>query len=200
MTTRTRLSAAERRQAVLASACRAFSQGSYRGTTTAEIARAARVSEPILYRHFASKRDLYLACLDEAWRRLRELWEDAVAAEPDAREWLPAMGRAYMAAREQMHLVDLWVQALAEAGDEPEIRRFLRRQMREVHDYFGDAIRRAQDAGGIYADRDASAEAWASLALGLLGSIGRRLGGLVGDELETVFEQRRRWMIPSEPR
>ena len=41
--------------------------GSYSGATTAEIAREAGVSEPILYRHFGSKRDLYLACLDEAW-------------------------------------------------------------------------------------------------------------------------------------
>ena len=45
-----------------------FSTGSYSGATTAEIAREAGVSEPILYRHFASKRELYFACLDEAWR------------------------------------------------------------------------------------------------------------------------------------
>ena len=44
-----------------------FSTGSYSGATTAEIAREAGISEPILYRHFASKRELYFACLDEAW-------------------------------------------------------------------------------------------------------------------------------------
>ena len=31
----------------------------------------AGVTEPVLYRHFASKRDLYLAVLEESWRRLR---------------------------------------------------------------------------------------------------------------------------------
>src|SRR5207244_7371149 len=64
----TRLPAAERRQAFLEAALRVFSEGSYRGTTTAEIAREAGVSEPILYRHFPSKRDLYLACIEESWR------------------------------------------------------------------------------------------------------------------------------------
>ena len=68
---RHRLTADARRQAVLDTACRVFSRSSYRGATTAEIARAAGVSEPILYRHFGSKRDLYLACLDESWRALR---------------------------------------------------------------------------------------------------------------------------------
>ena len=71
--TRPRLRADERRQAVLDTACRVFSKSSYRGATTAEIAREAGITEPILYRHFGSKRDLYLACLDETWRTLREV-------------------------------------------------------------------------------------------------------------------------------
>ena len=70
--TRSRLPAAERRAAVVDAALRVFGAGTYSGATTAEIAREAGVTEPILYRHFGSKRDLYIACLDEMWRRLRE--------------------------------------------------------------------------------------------------------------------------------
>ena len=66
----TRLPAAARRRAILDAALRVFAAGSYSGATTAEIARAVGVTEPILYRHFASKRELYLACIDEAWRAL----------------------------------------------------------------------------------------------------------------------------------
>ena len=93
--TKPRLSAEQRRAAVLECACGIFSKGSYRGTTTAEIARRAGVTEPILYRHFQSKRDLYLACLDSAWVDTRRMWEQAVAAEPDPALWLTAMGAAY---------------------------------------------------------------------------------------------------------
>ena len=67
---------------MLDTACRVFSRSSYRGATTAEIAREAGISEPILYRHFGSKRDLYLACLDEAWRAFREVAEHAIADDP----------------------------------------------------------------------------------------------------------------------
>ena len=62
---------AERRAAVLEAALELFATTSYASATTAEIARAAGVSEPILYRHFASKRDLWLACLDAAWDDVR---------------------------------------------------------------------------------------------------------------------------------
>src|SRR6202043_2614544 len=80
--TRPRLTAGERRQAVLEAACQAFFKKSYRGATTAEIAREAGITEPILYRHFGSKRDLYLACLDEAWRIFREFAEEAIEKNP----------------------------------------------------------------------------------------------------------------------
>ena len=82
-------------------------------------------------------------------------------------------------------LVDLWIQALTEAADDPEIRRALRAQVREVHDFVAGLIRRAQAAGGVVAERDPDAEAWIFISLGLLTTIDRRLGNLVGDELET---------------
>src|SRR5207244_5649937 len=75
---RPRLAAEERRAHLLETACHVFSRGSYRGVTTAEIAREAGVTEPVLYRHFASKRDLYFACIDEAWRQVRALWDCAL--------------------------------------------------------------------------------------------------------------------------
>jgi AcrR family transcriptional regulator len=191
----TRLPAEQRKAAVLDCACGIFSSGSYRGTTTAHIARVAGVTEPVLYRHFASKRDLYLAVLDESWRRLRLLWEAAVAAETDSRLWVGAMGKAYFEAKDpKVRCADLWVQALTEASDDPAIRKFLRKQMREVHDFVTDVIRRSQEAGGIFPDRDASAEAWIFLAIGLLGTVGRRVGGLIHDDFPAIVTQRRRWM------
>src|SRR5213078_4951739 len=92
--TRPRMAAAERRRCVIDAAVRVFSRSSYRAATTAEIARECGVTEPVLYRHFPSKRDLYLACLDAGWTHVRRLWEEAVANEPDPRLKLGAMGRA----------------------------------------------------------------------------------------------------------
>src|SRR6059058_1465559 len=100
--TRPRLTAVERRQAVLDTACRVFSRSSYRGATTAEIAREAGISEPILYRHFGSKRDLYLACLDEAWDGFRAEAEAAIAADPVG--CLGAIADRYMARENRLRV------------------------------------------------------------------------------------------------
>ncbi len=191
---RPRLAATERRAAVLQTACRVFSQGSYRGTTTAEIAREAGVSEPILYRHFASKRDLYLACIDEAWLQVRAIWEAALIQEGDGPECFNAMGRALHASKEKYLLSSLWVQALTEASEEPEIRRHMRRHLRDVNDYVSGVITRAQEAGWIEQDRDPVAEAWIFISVGLLGAIGQRLGGLAEPDIDRIRTSRRRWL------
>jgi AcrR family transcriptional regulator len=193
--TRPRLTAEARRQAVLDTACRVFVKKSYRGATTAEIAREAGISEPILYRHFGSKRDLYLACLDEAWRNFRIVCEEAIANDPD--QCLGAVADAYMAKRARVRLVDLWIQALGEASEDRLIAAALRRQVREVHDFFADVIRDGQARGVIVADRDPVAEAWIFVAGGLLSTMDIRLGGLLGDDLDRVRTERRRWMLPA---
>jgi AcrR family transcriptional regulator len=189
-----RLPAAERRQALLDTALRIFSARSYRGVTTADIAREAGVSEPVLYRHFASKRDLYLACVEEAWQDLRRNWEAAVAAADRPAEWVPAMAAV---GRDKLkgYLANLWIQAINEAADDETIRTYLRGHVREVHDFVAEMIRRCQDAGGVPADRDADAEAWIFLAGGLLATFSQHLGGVLGpDELKRIGAQRRRWM------
>jgi AcrR family transcriptional regulator len=192
----TRLSGPERRAAVVETACRVFAKSSYRGSTTAQIARETGVTEPVLYRHFSSKRELYLACLDSVWQQVRALWERAVEREEDSANWLKAIGKAYLEARASARivLVDLWIQALTEAADDPEIRRALRQQMREVHDYVSDLIRRAQESGGVVAERDPDAEAWIFISLGLLSTIDHRLGNIVGGEFEDIVASRREWM------
>jgi AcrR family transcriptional regulator len=198
-TTRPRLSAEERRAAVLECACHIFAKVSYHGATTAEIARSAGVTEPILYRHFASKRDLYLACLQAAWAETRTMWEAAIAKEPDPALWIRHMGLDYMAARDKRgQIALLWVQAMTEASDDPEIRRFIRRQMRDVHAFVADVIRRAQEAGGLVLDRDPDAEAWIFISIGLLGTVSKRVGGLVDDDFPKIFASRKRWMTGSD--
>ena len=193
---RERLPGAERRAAVLDCACRAFSHGSYRGTTTAEIARAAGVTEPVLYRHFESKRDLYLACLDETWAQVQKLWESVISEEPDPGNWLPAIGQAFLSSETYRPvLTSLWVQALAEASHDREIRRRLRENLREAHRVVSDVIRRSQAAGGIRRDRDAEAEAWTFIAHGLLSMADRRLGGLMDDAWPDIVSARRRWLV-----
>lgn len=191
--TKHRLTAEARRAAVLDTARRVFSRSSYRGVTTAEIAREAGISEPILYRHFGSKRDLYLACLDEAWEEFRG--EATLALADDPAGCLGVISDRYMAKGAKFRLVDLWIQALTEASDDPVIAKALRRQIRGLHDFLAGVIRDGQHRGVLNEDRDPEAEAWIFLGGGLLATMDARLGGLLGDDMRRVRHERRRWML-----
>lgn len=59
-----RMAAGDRRRQIVDVAMRLFSERGFRGTTTKEIAREAGVSEAIIFRHFATKDDLYTAIID----------------------------------------------------------------------------------------------------------------------------------------
>ena len=61
---RKRLGGEERRATIIEAAGRLFGEHGYERTRIDEIAAAAGVTKPIVYRHFDSKRDLYLALLD----------------------------------------------------------------------------------------------------------------------------------------
>lgn len=59
-----RLTAGERKQQLIEVAIDLFSKKGFGGTTTKEIAAAAGVNEAIIFRHFATKQQLYAAILD----------------------------------------------------------------------------------------------------------------------------------------
>lgn len=90
---------------------------------------------------------------------------------------------------------NLWIQALSKAGEDEEIRRYLRKHLGEVHGFFADLLRRAQEAGGIPADRDPVGEAWVNLGIGLLRSVPARVGGvLTEDDFRRIGASRRAWL------
>ena len=191
-----RLAAPERRQAIIDAAVRVFSEGSYARATTAQIAREAGISEPILYRHFPSKRDLYFACLEDAWTGLRDSLLESMEELGPIEAWRE-LGPSTMK-RLKAVVPNLWMQAITEAGEDPAIRRFVRAHMREVHDFFAETLRRLQEAGGIPADRDPDAEAWIFLGGSLLASFADRLGGLLtADDFGAIKAQRWRWLSGS---
>lgn len=72
---RTRMSAADRRAAILDAAMEAFARSGYHGTSIDDIASQARISKALIYEHFASKRELHATLIaqqaDELFGRLR---------------------------------------------------------------------------------------------------------------------------------
>jgi AcrR family transcriptional regulator len=62
--TRKRLSAEDRRAAILDAALEVFSRRGYNGASIDEIATAAGISKALIYEHFPSKKDLHVSLLE----------------------------------------------------------------------------------------------------------------------------------------
>lgn len=90
-----RLSAPARREQLLQIALGVFAEKGYHAASMNDIADAAGVTKPVLYQHFDSKRDLYLALLDECGSRLVEALAKATSEATDGRSQTEKGFQAY---------------------------------------------------------------------------------------------------------
>jgi AcrR family transcriptional regulator len=137
-----RMAGEERRLQILAVAVSLFSERGFRGTTTKEIAQAAGVSEAMVFRHFATKQELYAAILDHkacAGDRFEpeEMAADAIQRKDD---------RAVFEA--------LALGALNHHEKDPDFQRLLLHSALEKHElaqmFFDEFVRRVYEFLGSY--------------------------------------------------
>src|SRR5215211_2803311 len=114
--TRTRKSAEERREEIIALAIEQFAVGGYRGTSTDAIAREAGISQPYLFRLFKTKRDLFLACFEVTHGRIADTFASAARGVPKD-EALAAMGAGYMQLLEDTNARLFQMQSYAACSD-----------------------------------------------------------------------------------
>jgi len=69
---KTRMRGEERHAAIVRCAIRLFAEKGFRGATTRELAASVGVTEPVLYQHFETKRDLYAAIIEAKARLASE--------------------------------------------------------------------------------------------------------------------------------
>jgi AcrR family transcriptional regulator len=90
-----RLPAPERREQILDVSVQVFAQRGFHSTSMNDVADAVGVTKPVLYQHFESKQDLYLALLDEAGTRLRNAITKAVAGAHNGKQATEMGFKAY---------------------------------------------------------------------------------------------------------
>src|SRR3982751_5355065 len=81
-----RLKAPQRREQLMEVATKLFARNGYEATTTAAIAEMAGVTEPILYRHFKSKQELFVAIVKAVSDRTFRHWEEVIKGVDDPAE------------------------------------------------------------------------------------------------------------------
>ena len=98
---RTRVPAAERRDALIEAAVHEFAHGGLYGTPVARIAQRVGVAQPYVFTLFPTKRDLFLAAVQRGFDLVGETFTrtaeefDPATVPPDV-DVFRAMGRAYL--------------------------------------------------------------------------------------------------------
>ncbi len=165
--TMTRLPAAKRKTQLLEAAAKVFASRGYSGTTTAELAKAAGVSEPIIYRHFESKRDMFIALVEKAGEETLASWEESLKGVTDPAERLMILIHANPMVTVKGHLkYRVIVQAMTEV-EEPPIQAALQQHIRTVHEFLSKEIREAQATGTVSKRFTPELTAWALIHMGL---------------------------------
>jgi AcrR family transcriptional regulator len=126
MAPRRRIPGDERRELVMRVAGPLFGRSGYAGTTLDDVAAAAHVTKPIVYRHFESKKALYLALLAKHERDMPTFFSDLdVDREHPPEEILRAIVAHWLDyVRENGHA---WLMLFRDSSGDDEIRAYRRR-------------------------------------------------------------------------
>jgi len=161
------MSATDRRAQLLQTAAALFSKRGYARTTTAEIARSAGVTEPIIYRHFDSKRDLFVALIERAGEETLSAWKRHLRGASDPSDRLMrVLGDNPMVTEEGRDAYRVVLQAITNADDEA-IHKAIQQHFVALHGFLLGELERAQRERRVTSRFDASLIAWLLIDVGL---------------------------------
>lgn len=155
-----RMRKADRKRQLMTHAKELFVTLGYQNTTTEKIARAAGISEPVLYRHFESKKALFLEVLREIREATLTRWYNETANLTDPLAKLQAITDMYLGTtREHMIEFRIMHRSLIETNDE-EIAMFLRSFYLDSETLLAKVIADGQKTGVFRTELDPRVGAW----------------------------------------
>lgn len=162
-----RLPAAKRREQLLDRAAELFAKHGYARATTAELARAAGVTEPIIYRHFKSKRDLFIALIERTGKQTLDTWRQDLADATDPAARLKTLiGDNPMVSEQGRAAYRVFLQAITEV-DDPDIHRAWSSHIQSLQQFLAMELARAQENRRITRHFPAELIAWLLIDIGL---------------------------------
>lgn len=162
-----RMPAQQRKSQLLDAAARVFATHGYSGTTTAQIARAAGITEPIIYRHFSSKKDLFIALITRTGEETIRDWEEALRRTPDPAQRLTGLISANpMVAAKGRVPYRVMVQAMMEVED-AQVRGAIHEHVKALQAFLAKVVQQAQDEGYVSKRFSPDITAWTLIEVAL---------------------------------
>lgn len=161
-----RLPAAKRREQLLDCAMDLFARVGYARATTAQLAKMAGVTEPIIYRHFDSKRDLFVALINRTAKRTLQHWEDRLADAADPSERLRRILGDNPMTHHGREAYRVLMQAITEV-DDGEVQKAVAKHFFELHKFIAKELNAAQEERKLARLFSAELIAWVLIDIGL---------------------------------
>lgn len=132
-----RMTADERRDAIVSAGVQEFATGGLVGASTQAIARRAGVSQPYVFQLFGTKKELFLAVVRSCFNRTQVTFEEAArryvpGAVAGCDTILDAIGASYMELLADRTLLLLQLQAYAACAD-PDVRKVVGEEFGRLH-------------------------------------------------------------------
>jgi AcrR family transcriptional regulator len=156
----TRLTRAERKRQLLGHAKQLFVTLGYHATTTEKIANAAGITEPVLYKHFDSKKALFLEVLQEIREATLTRWQAGTNELADPLGKLHAVADLYLGST-RVHAVEFRImhRTLVECDDE-DVLALLRAFYLDSESFLAQIIAQGQQTGVFRRSLDPRVGAW----------------------------------------
>lgn len=164
---RTRMKGEERREDILRHTKSVFAKYGYADASTGELARASDVTEPMLYKHFGSKKGLFLAVLQEFSKQFLTTLQECISrrAEKDVLDALEHILDDYRAAiKADAETQRILFLAVTESGD-PDIARCVSGHNRTVYGFIRQVVERACEQGYLDPAVNADAATWGYMSM-----------------------------------
>ncbi len=156
-----RLSAEARRRQILDVAATCFGEHGYRGTTTAMLAEAAGVTEPILYRHFESKQSLFVELINIISDVVLETFANRLEHVISPQRKMRLLLEEHPARQDHGEgIYRVMFQAMTEVHDAKPIARAVRRHLRRLHQMVTTEIHALQRHGTMRRDTPPEQLGW----------------------------------------
>src|SRR5215467_424128 len=192
---RTRMRGLERRALMLKRAKEVFARSGYAEASTGELAQASEVTEPMLYKHFGSKKGLFLAVLSDSAAHFRDSLQESISrrAEQDVLDALEHIIADYRATiKSDPETQRLLFQAVTESGD-PDIAHCVSGHNRTIYQCIRQLVERAQQEGYLDPKISPDAAAWGYMSMILALQYGLMLG-LSHEIVQAQEEMSRVWL------
>ena len=162
-----RLKAPQRREQLIEVATKLFARNGYEATTTAAIALAAGVTEPILYRHFKSKQELFVAIVRAVSAQTMNHWQELIGGITDPVERIRRIAKEFPQHTKGLDDAYHVLHGALSTSRDRKVIAVMKEHYAQIEQFFAGMIREGQRTGVFRKDMDPKVPAWQLIMTGI---------------------------------